>query len=65
MEDYNDEDVEFVKEMIAHHNKAIEMAVDAYSEGKNRDVKKWAKSIYVAQRSEVKKMSKWLNDRDE
>lgn len=62
-EDYNKQDVKFVREMIAHHEDAIKMANGQINEGKNSEVKALARSIKTKQNSEIDDMQKWLKDR--
>lgn len=61
--DYNAEDMKFVKEMIGHHEQAVEMAAIVYHKGKNEQIKQLAYDIYNAQKSEIELMKNWLRDR--
>lgn len=63
MKDYNEQDVEFIQEMIPHHEKAIQMGATEYGQGKNEDVKKWALAIFAGQSDEIAKFRQWLRDR--
>lgn len=63
MNDYNKSDVEFLREMIIHHEAAIKMSASEYSEGENAEVKKWALAIFSGQKDEVVKFRSWLKER--
>lgn len=62
--DYNDQDADFVRKMIGHHEMAIEMADEEVSGGSNQEVIDLAKSIKKSQQAEINQMKKWLSDRD-
>jgi uncharacterized protein (DUF305 family) len=64
MQDYNEKDAKFVKEMIKHHESAVTMAADVYHNGKNPEIKKLAEGIYHAQKKEIEQMKKWLEKRN-
>lgn len=63
MADYNQRDVKFVREMIPHHQMAVNMAASIYSNGQNQQIKDMALRIYSAQKDEIEKFQKWLKDR--
>lgn len=46
-------DKEFLKNMIAHHNMALDMAKEALNSSENDEVKSLAKSIIKAQTTEI------------
>lgn len=62
--DYNAQDKKFVREMIPHHEAAVEMAQKQIDKGKNADAISLAKGIKKAQAAELATMRKWLKDRD-
>jgi uncharacterized protein (DUF305 family) len=57
----NEFDVEFLKQMIAHHQGAIEMARDLQTRDARGELKELATDIISAQQSEIKDMQDWLN----
>lgn len=61
--DYNNKDVEFVRMMIPHHQKAVDEATDYFVEAKNKKIKKIAEDIVFNQMAEIKTLKKWLKDR--
>jgi len=62
-DDYNSQDVDFVREMIVHHEMAVEMAGEQTRDGKNDEIIKLAEAIIVAQKKEIEQMRQWLKDR--
>ncbi len=50
----------WVEAMIAHHEGAIEMALDVMLKGGNQDIKTLADAIVTGQESEIEEMSKLL-----
>jgi len=56
----NEFDVEFLKQMIPHHEGAIEMAKDLQKQGGQAELKQIAADIITAQESEIKQMRAWL-----
>lgn len=60
--DFNNADVTFTQEMIAHHTQAIEMAKFAPSRADDAGVKDLAKRIEAAQDPEITRMKGWLED---
>ena len=57
---FNDADVTFTQNMIAHHQQAVEMATLAETRASNADIKKLATEIKGAQQPEIDKMTGWL-----
>ena len=53
-------DVDFVKEMIPHHQGAVDMAKTVLAFGKDPEVKKVAEGIISAQEAEITWMKEWL-----
>jgi uncharacterized protein (DUF305 family) len=53
-------DVDFVKEMIPHHQGAVDMAKTVLAFGKDPEVKKVAEEIISAQEAEITWMKEWL-----
>ena len=53
-------DVDFVKEMIPHHQGAVDMAKTVLAFGKDSEVKKVAEGIINAQEAEITWMKEWL-----
>lgn len=62
--DYNAQDAKFIREMIPHHEMAIEMADKQIKKGKNSAAIDLAKSIKSAQEGEIETMRAWLKARD-
>ena len=63
-DDYNDQDVKFVRMMIPHHEAAVEMAEKQIKDGENAEIVDLAKAVKKAQNEEIDGMRKWLKDRD-
>ena len=57
---FNDADVTFAQEMIAHHKQAIEMADMGVSQANDPEVKQLAEDIQAAQEPEIDQMTGWL-----
>ena len=57
--DFNDADVTFATDMIAHHRQAVEMAKLADSRAKSAEVKDLAVQIMDAQDPEIAMMTSW------
>jgi len=55
----DDFDREFIAEMTAHHQGAIEMAREAFASAKHQEVKDMASAIVSAQQSEIAEMEGW------
>ncbi|MGC4939923.1 DUF305 domain-containing protein [Kribbella sp. DT2] len=60
VDDHNDADVKFAKDMIPHHRQAVEMADLALKNASNAEVKQLATAIKQAQDPEIQTMSGWL-----
>lgn len=54
-------DIEFLKQMIPHHEGAIEMAKDLQKHDSYSELKELAGDIITAQESEIKQMREWLS----
>lgn len=61
----NDADVSFAKQMIPHHQQAIEMAMMAAEKAGSREVLELAARIETAQQPEIDTMQTWLEEWDE
>ncbi len=59
--DFNDADVTFATDMIAHHRQAVEMAELAETRAESPEVKDLATQIMDAQDPEIETMAGWLN----
>jgi uncharacterized protein (DUF305 family) len=57
---FNDADVTFAQNMIAHHQQAVEMADLAATRAGNAQAKTLAAQIKAAQQPEIDKMTAWL-----
>jgi uncharacterized protein (DUF305 family) len=57
---FNDADVTFAQNMIAHHQQAVEMADLAATRAANAQAKTLATQIKAAQQPEIDKMTAWL-----
>ena len=55
-------DVQFLHDMIAHHEGAIEMSKEALDKGKRPEVKQLAERIIKAQEAEIEKMKRWKTE---
>jgi uncharacterized protein (DUF305 family) len=53
-------DVDFVRNMIPHHQGAIDMAEVELAHGKNPTLKKLARKIIADQKKEIAQMEAWL-----
>lgn len=62
--DYNAQDARFIKEMVDHHEMAVDMANKEISKGKEPEAIALAKAIRDAQKKEISQMKKWLKDRE-
>ena len=58
--DFNDADVTFATDMIAHHRQAVEMAEVAETRAESPEVKDLATQIMDAQDPEIETMAGWL-----
>ena len=55
----NDLDLEFIKQMIPHHQGAVVMANEALKESQKGEIKDLANGIIKAQNAEIKQMQDW------
>jgi len=55
-------DVQFLHEMIAHHEGAVEMSKEALDKGKRPEIKQLAQKIIKTQEAEIEKMKKWRTE---
>jgi uncharacterized protein (DUF305 family) len=55
-------DVQFLNDMIAHHEGAIEMSKEALEKGKRAEIKRLAQQIIKAQEAEIEKMKRWKTE---
>ncbi len=55
-------DEEFLKQMILHHEQAIEMSVDADTNAKRQEVKDLAAGVIKTQTAEIKQMKQWQKE---
>jgi uncharacterized protein (DUF305 family) len=60
-----DADADFIKNMIPHHQMAIDMAKKELKEGKNDEARDMAQKIIDAQQEEISKMQGWLKEHKE
>lgn len=56
----NEFDVEFVKQMIRHHEGALGMAKDMQKRDARKELKELAGDLITAQQAEIKQMKEWL-----
>ncbi len=56
----DDFDIEFIKQMIPHHEGAVEMAKDLQKQDAHAELKELAGDIIKAQEAEIKEMREWL-----
>jgi uncharacterized protein (DUF305 family) len=54
-------DEEFISQMIAHHEGAVEMAKLADQQAKHTEIKELSKAIIAAQEKEISDMEHWQN----
>lgn len=55
-------DKEFLKQMILHHQQAVDMSRYAATNAKHQDLKELAKSIISAQEKEIADMKRWQQE---
>jgi len=55
-------DVQFLHDMMAHHEGAIEMSKEALDKGKRPEIKQLAQQIIKAQEAEIEKMKRWKTE---
>ncbi len=53
-------DVEFIRQMIPHHEGAVEMAIKIKSNDSYAELKELAEDVITSQESEIKQMREWL-----
>ncbi len=63
-ESSGDNDVDFVKSMIPHHQSAVDMAEMALEKSQDPFVRKLATDIMIGQKSEIAAMQNWLNEHE-
>ena len=56
----NEFDLEFIRQMIPHHEGAVEMAKAIRNNGRYAELKDLANDIITAQETEIKQMREWL-----
>jgi len=61
VKDHNAQDVSFVRDMIAHHQQAVEMSMMASAQAASPKVKDLASRIRAAQDPEIVTMRAWLS----
>jgi uncharacterized protein (DUF305 family) len=59
-----DADVDFVRQMMPHHQAAVDMAKVVLAHGKAPEIKKLAQEIIAAQETEIAYMRSWLAKHD-
>ena len=59
-----DNDVDFVKLMLPHHQAALDMAKTQLMYGKDPQMRRLAQEIVTDQQSEIELMQLWLKQRD-
>ena len=59
-----DNDVDFVRLMLPHHQAAIDMAKTQLLHGKDAQMRRLAQEIITDQQSEIELMQLWLKQRD-
>ena len=52
-------DLEYIKQMIAHHDGALAMAKEASTKAEHEELKSFAKSIIAEQEAEVNRLREW------
>ena len=57
-----DFDLEFVKQMIPHHEGAVQMAKEALQRSGREEIKILANAIIKSQETEIKQMKNWQAD---
>jgi uncharacterized protein (DUF305 family) len=58
----NEFDLEFIRQMIPHHEGAVAMANDALAKDTNAEIKTLCEAIVKAQNAEIEQMKQWLAD---
>ncbi len=64
IEPSGDDDIDFVKMMVPHHQAAIDMAKAELLYGKDPQMRRLAQEIITDQQSEIELMQLWLKQRD-
>jgi uncharacterized protein (DUF305 family) len=64
IEPSGDNDIDFVKLMLPHHQAAIDMAKAELLYGKDPQIRRLAQEIITDQQSEIELMQLWLKQRD-
>lgn len=64
IEPSGDNDIDFVKLMLPHHQAAIDMAKAELLNGKDPQMRRLAQEIITDQQSEIELMHLWLKQRD-
>ena len=59
-----DNDVDFVRLMLPHHQAAIDMAMTQLAYGKDPQMRRLAQEIIADQQSEIELMQLWLRQRE-
>ncbi|WP_323380076.1 DUF305 domain-containing protein [Streptomyces alkaliphilus] len=62
LEDHNDADVAFAREMIPHHRQALEMSELAPDRAASPEVRTLAEEIEAAQGPEIETLTDWLDE---
>ena len=57
-------DIDFVRMMIPHHQKAVNAAADELLYGGDPKIKDLARKIFMGQREEIETMKAWLKEND-
>lgn len=55
-------DEEFLKQMILHHEQAVEMSGDADTNAKRQEIKDLANSVMTTQAAEIEQMKQWQKE---
>jgi len=55
-------DKEFLKQMILHHEQAVEMSQYAAANAKHQEIKDLASAVIGAQTKEIEQMKQWQKD---
>ncbi len=55
-------DEEFLRQMILHHEQAIEMSVDADTNAKRQEIKDLARNVITTQSAEIAQMKAWQKE---
>lgn len=63
-QDYNAADAKFVRDMIPHHEAAVEMASRYVKAGQDPEILQMANAIITGQRDEIARFRAWLSARD-